>query len=163
FEARFSDASRAILLGKWFQGGYLAKVFAEGMKVALFGKVEFDTYTGQISMLHPEFEILSGDDEDGEASLHTGRVVPIYEAAGKLTTRMFRVLMLRVLAEIPGVEDQLPQAIRDRLKLPDRWTAFRESHFPPLDSDLRLLNAFRSQQQFRLIFEEFFWLQCGIA
>jgi ATP-dependent DNA helicase RecG len=62
FEARFSDASRAILVGKWFHGGYLANVFAEGMKVALFGKVEFDSYSGEITMLHPEFEILSGDD-----------------------------------------------------------------------------------------------------
>ena len=37
FEARFSDASRAVLVGKWFHGGYLANVLAEGMKVALFG------------------------------------------------------------------------------------------------------------------------------
>ena len=36
-------------------------------------------------------------------------------------------------------------------------------HFPPPDSDLRLLNAFRSPAQFRLIFEEFFWLECGVA
>ena len=43
FEARFSDASRAMLACKWFHGGYLANVFAEGMKVALFGKVEFDS------------------------------------------------------------------------------------------------------------------------
>jgi len=41
FEARFSDASRAVLVGKWFHGGYLAKVLGEGIKVALFGKVEF--------------------------------------------------------------------------------------------------------------------------
>src|SRR5437867_4650303 len=65
FEARFTDASRAILVCKWFHGGYLASVFAEGMKVALFAKVEFDTYTGELTMLHPEYEILSGDDEDG--------------------------------------------------------------------------------------------------
>src|SRR5690348_10890955 len=83
FEARFSDASRAILLGKWFHGGYLANVLAEGMKVALYGKVEYDTYSGELTMLHPEFEILTGDDEDGPSSLHTGRVVPIYEGAGK--------------------------------------------------------------------------------
>src|ERR1700733_7007433 len=83
FEARFSDASRAVLVGKWFHGGYLANVLAEGMKVALFGKVEFDSYAGEITMLHPEFEILSGDDEDGEASLHVGRVVPVYEGTGK--------------------------------------------------------------------------------
>ena len=43
-------------------------------------------------MLHPEFEILSGDDDDGEAALHMGRIVPIYEAVGKLTTRVLRVL-----------------------------------------------------------------------
>ena len=67
FEARFTDASRAILVGKWFHGGYLANVLAEGMKVALFGKVEFDTYSGELTMLHPEFEILSGDDDEGEA------------------------------------------------------------------------------------------------
>src|SRR3954454_9492391 len=43
FEAHFTDASRVILVGKWFQAGYLANVFTEGMRVALFGKVEFDS------------------------------------------------------------------------------------------------------------------------
>jgi len=43
----------------------------------------------------------------------------------------------------------------DQLKLPDLWTAIKTLHFPPVDSDLRLLNAFRSPAQFRLIFEEF--------
>ena len=70
FEARFSDASRAVLVGKWFHGGYLANVLAEGMKVALFGKVEFDSYAGALVMLHPEFEILSDEDEDGEQAPH---------------------------------------------------------------------------------------------
>src|ERR1700735_4102210 len=32
FEARFSDSSRAVLLGKWFHGGYLAHVLVGGMK-----------------------------------------------------------------------------------------------------------------------------------
>src|SRR4051812_7886564 len=93
FEARFTDASRVILAGKWFHGGYLANVLTEGMKLALFGKVEFDSYAGELTVLHPEFEILSGDDEDGEASLHTGRVVPIYEAVAKITTRVLRSLV----------------------------------------------------------------------
>src|SRR6202035_1388669 len=60
FEVRFTDSSRAILAGKWFHGGYLANVLGEGLKVALFGKVEFDSYSGELTMLHPEFEILSG-------------------------------------------------------------------------------------------------------
>ncbi|MGA3017501.1 MAG: DEAD/DEAH box helicase, partial [Bryobacteraceae bacterium] len=163
FEARFSDASRVALVGKWFHGGYLANVFSEGMRVALYGKVEFDSYAGELTMLHPEFEILSGEDDAAESSLHVGRVVPIYEAVARLTTRVLRAFMHRVLAELAPEEDCLPEHIRRPLKLPDRWTAICDTHFPPPDSDLRLLNAFRSPAQFRLIFEEFFWLECGVA
>ena len=161
FQASFTDSSRAILAGKWFHGGYLTDVFTPGLRVALYGKVEFDSYSAELTMLHPEYEILSAD-EDDDASLHTGRVVPIYEAAGRITTRLFRSLMARVLDGVAGMEDALPRHILDRLKLPDRSTAIRALHFPPQDSDLRLLNAFRSPAQFRLIFEEFFWLECGL-
>jgi ATP-dependent DNA helicase RecG len=162
FEATFSDSSRAILMGKWFHGGYLANVFTEGMRVALYGKVEFDSYSGELTMLHPEFEILTGDD-DGDAALHVGRVVPIYEGVGKLTTRLLRTFTHRILESIEPMEDHLPPHLATQLKMPDRWTAVRHAHFPPPDSDLRLLNAFRSPAQFRLIFEEFFWLECGVA
>ena len=161
FQATFTDASGAVLTGKWFHGAYLAEVFAPGQKIALYGKVEFDTYSGNLAMLHPEYEILSSD-EEGDASLHTGRVVPIYEAAGKVTTRFFRVLLHRILESCEPLSDPLPPHILQQLKLPDRWSAIQALHFPPPDSDLRLLNAFRSPAQFRLIFEEFFWLECGL-
>src|SRR6202521_1728056 len=45
FEATFTDASRAVVAGKWFHGAYLADVLAPGQKVALFGKVEFASYS----------------------------------------------------------------------------------------------------------------------
>jgi ATP-dependent DNA helicase RecG len=161
FEATFTDAAKSVLAAKWFHGGYLADVLTPGQKVALFGKVEWDSYGGGLSMMHPEFEILSSDD-DGDLSLHTGRVVPIYEAAGKMTTRVFRGLLHRILQSIAPLEDPVPARILETMKLPDRWSAIRELHFPPPDSDLRLLNSFRSPAQYRLIFEEFFWLECGL-
>ena len=161
FEATFTDASRAVLTAKWFHGGYLADVLSPGQKVALYGKIEFDSFSGNLAMMHPEYEILSGDDE-ADASLHAGRVVPIYEAAGKVTTRLFRVLLNRILAGIAPLRDPLPPHVLQSLKLPDLWTSILELHFPPPESDLRLLNAFRSPAQFRLIFEEFFWLECGL-
>ncbi len=162
FEARFSDASRAVLAAKWFHGAYLANVLAPGMRVALYGKVEYDNYAHELTMLHPEFELLAEDDA-GEAALHLGRIVPIYEAAGKVTARALRALVDRVLSALPPLPDELPAHVRARLRLPDRWTAIRETHFPAPDADLRLLNAFRTPAQMRLIFEEFFWLECGIA
>ncbi len=163
FEASFTDSSRNTLTAKWFHGGYLADRFKPGDKVALFGKIELDSYTGDLLVMHPEFEILSDTEGDADPGLHTGRVVPIYEAAGKISTRVFRTLLHRVLESIPPLDDPLPPGLRSQLKLPDRWTAIRELHFPAQDSDLRLLNAFRSPAQFRLIFEEFFWLECGLA
>src|SRR5262249_12737285 len=88
FEARFRDASRAILVGKWFHGGYLSKVLSEGMRVALYGKVEFDSFSSELTVLHPEMEFLSGDNEGAaDAALHVGRIVPIYEAVSKITAR----------------------------------------------------------------------------
>ncbi len=161
FEATFTDSSGSILTAKWFHGAYLNDILSQGQKIALFGKVEFDSYSRGLSMMHPEFEILSGD-EEGDASLHTGRVVPIYEAAGKVTTRVLRMLMHRILETLEPVDDPIPAHILKKLKYPGRWQAIRELHFPPQDADLRLLNAFRSQAQIRLIFEEFFWLECGL-
>jgi ATP-dependent DNA helicase RecG len=163
FEATFADASGEVLLGKWFHAGYLANVIQPGLRIALYGKVELDGYTGDLSMLHPEFEILSGEEDEGESSLHTGRVVPIYEAAGKITTRVFRQILHNLLRTIPPIPDPLPEPIRARLGLVDCWTALQRVHFPPPEEDLRLLNEFRSPSQFRMIFEEFFWLECGLA
>lgn len=163
FEATFTDGSREPLLGKWFHGAYLANVLIEGQRVALYGKVEFDTYKGGLLMMHPEFEILSGSEDDGDETLHTGRVVPIYEAAGKVSSKMMRVLTRRILDNLSPLEDFLPVSLLRTLKLPQRWQALRDIHFPPEDSDLRLLNASRSPAHIRMIVEEFFWLECGLA
>ncbi len=162
FEAEFTDASGAIVLGKWFHGAYLADRLTPGTRVALFGKIEFDSYRGELQMMHPETEFLTGDDEEGDSALHVGRIVPVYEAAGKVNPRMLRTLMHRVLEELPELEDRLPESIRTHLKFPTRTAAVRESHFPSTGTPIRMLNDFRSAAQFRLIFEEFFWLECGL-
>ena len=164
FEVAFTDRAGGKLTGKWFHGGYLANVLVPGMNVALFGKVEFDTYSRGLSMMHPEFEVIpeAGDDEP-DAAIQTGRLVPVYEAAGKITTRVFRTLTHRILESLPPVADPLPAAMRERLKLMDYWEAVRAVHFPPADADVRALNAFRSPGHWRLIFEEFFWLEVGLA
>jgi ATP-dependent DNA helicase RecG len=162
FEATFGDGSGGALRAKWFHAGYLADVLAPGQKVALYGKVELDSFTGELSMLHPEFEVLP-EDEDPEASLHVGRIVPVYEAAGRISTRVFRRIMHHALEALAPPPDPLPPSVRERLELLERGQATRELHFPPAGADLRLLNAFRWPAQFRLIFEEFFWLECGLA
>jgi ATP-dependent DNA helicase RecG len=117
-------------------------------------------------MMHPETEFLGGEDDDGDSTLdstlHVGRIVPVYEAAGKVNTRVLRILVHRILQQIPELEDRLPAAIRTRLRFPSRTEAVRDAHFPAPGTPIRILNDFRSAAQFRLIFEEFFWLECGL-
>jgi ATP-dependent DNA helicase RecG len=165
FEVTFTDRAGGKLTGKWFHGGYLANVLVPGMNVALFGKVEFDTYSKGLSMMHPEFEVIpESNSDEPDAALHTGRVVPIYTAAGNITTRVFRTLTHRIIEGLsPAPEDPLPTEIRDRLKFLDYWDAVQTVHFPPADADIGRLNAFRSPGHVRLIFEEFFWLEVGLA
>ncbi len=158
----FRRSGKEVLMGKWFHGTYLQSVIEPGMRVALYGKVELDNYSRELTMMHPEFEILSGED-DSDPGLHTGRIVPVYEAAAKVTAKMIRSTVARILASLPPQAERVPQTVVDRVKLMPVSEALREMHFPSEGTDVRLLNAFRSAAQWRFIFEEFFWLEVGLS
>ncbi len=162
FEVIFKDEGTGTLLGRWFHGERYADSLVPDTRVALFGKVELDKTSGHRLMVQPEVEILSGGD-DADETLHSGRIVAVYEAAGKVSTRIFRTLLDRILKEIDLPPDPLPASVRERIQLPGLAEAIRETHCPSAGTDLRLLNEFRTPAQTRLIFDEFFWLECGLA
>src|SRR5437763_6812612 len=81
----------------FFNATYLQDKFKPGQLVALYGKVEQDSRSGELQIIQPQFEMLgdaSGDaaDDKAAASLEVGRIVPIYESAGqgKVRARWFR-------------------------------------------------------------------------
>jgi ATP-dependent DNA helicase RecG len=99
-----------------------------------------------------------------EETLHTGRIVPVYEKTGQLTTKMQRVLVHQALAQLPSaVPDPLPAALLGRQTLVERRQALHDVHFPPDGTSVDALNSFRSPAQRRLIFEEFFLFQLGLV
>ena len=149
---------------RWFNSDYLTKVIAAGRVLAVHGRVEEDRYGSQLQMMHPQYEVVAADGEEG-SSLEMGRIVPIYETAGsgRLNSRFFRRLIYTVLDQLGAVEDPLPAAVREPLSLPHRWEALAKTHFPDPDAELAALERFRSPWQFRLIFEEFFFLETGTA
>ena len=168
FHAAVGDQS-GILYAKWFYGDYLVRVFRPGQRVVLYGKVEEDPYRpGQLQMLQPQHEILSGgrEPDSGEPvdSTESGRLVPIYEAAGPVTSRMFRRLVFEALGRLPAsFPDPLPPSLLRQYGFPDRRAALARAHFPEKDTPLDALEAFRTPAQQRLIYEEFFFLQLGLA
>ena len=93
-----------------------------------------------------------------------GRIVPIYEAIGAISSRMLRRIIYGVLSNFDGdAPDPLPEKLRERHRFPTRREAVLYAHFPPKNENLELLNSFRSPAQMRLIFEEFFYYQLALA
>ena len=147
--------------GVFFNQPFLKDVFSKCQRVILYGKVELGR-TGNLQFTNPEYEVLSREGE--EATIHTGRIVPIYEKIGPLTSKMLRVVVHGALQRLPDdVPDSLPEDIRRTLGLPARTLAFRSAHFPPRSTPVDELNRFRTPAQRRLIFEEFFLFQLGLA
>jgi len=152
---------------KFFHGGYLEGKIKTGQRIVLHGKAEQDPLRPvRIEMINPEWEILSAPDATGEAadSTEMGRIVPIYEAVGPISSRMFRRIIYAALNTLEGgLPDALPAAVLRKHPYPSRQAAVSAAHFPPADSSLELLNTFRAPAHQRLIFEEFFFYQLGLA
>ena len=157
FNAVVGDASGAIRC-TWMNQAFLADILQPHLQVVIFGDVKLDS-TG-LHFLNPEYELVT-DDFTG---VHTGRIVPFYEKTGTVTPNMQRRLVRTALDQLPAaIPDVLPPELRAGLELVPRRTAIEQSHFPPNESSIELLNAFRTPAQRRLNFEEFFLFQIGHA
>src|SRR5437773_693665 len=158
FEAAVDDGSGSIR-AVWLNQSFLRDVFMRGQHVVLYGAVEM---RGSVSlqMTNTQHEIL--DEEDAE-TIHTGRIVPVYEKTRTVLPKMQRRLVYEALQRLPAdLPDHLPEDLRIRLGLPSRSAALLAAHFPPPDAPIDALNRFATPSQQRLIFEEAFLFQMGV-
>ncbi len=150
----------------WFHAAYLEGKFHAGQTVAVYGKVEPSRSTSNLKMIQPQYEALPDASDDAETRLlEVGRLTPVYESLGgsRLASRWQRKVIFRLLESVRGmVPEFLPQALLDRLDLPDRETALREVHFPPEGTPFAQLQSFATPAHRRLIFEELFFLELGL-
>jgi len=159
FEAVLRDAT-GTLRAVWLNQPFMASVLRKGETIILYGRVDQRPGTG-LQMTNPQYE--SGADP-ARASIHTGRIVPIYERAGTVTGKMQRSLVQAVLQQLaPDLPDPLPRWMREACGLPEWRTAVCDAHFPPADASLDALNRFRTPAQVRVIFDEFLLFQTGLA
>lgn len=160
FEIAVRDATgtaRAV----FFNQRFLAQVFRVGQHVVLHGKVEWTSLGPQFQS--PHYEFVDGATDDGD-SVHTGRIVPVYERIGPLTPKLQRELVARALDRLPPrIPDPLPSDLRRARGLPSRRESLLDTHFPPEGADVAVLNAFRTPAQVSLILEEFVLFQLALA
>ncbi len=161
FETVVGDGSGTITL-KWFRGNerYLRERFKKGRQLIFSGEVRWFNYQREIH--HPDVEIVDGDME--KDYLNFKRIVPIYSETEGLYQRTLRRLMKTIL---DGYADELsspiPPEMVERQDLIDFSEAFRRVHFPPEGEPIDALNLQRSDGHRRIIFDEFFFLELGMA
>ena len=172
FTALVQDASGQVQV-VWPNQAFLKDVIRPHQHIVLFGKVELWGSRG-LQITDPEFEIIEAAhateaegtfaDAGSPEGLHTGRIVPVYERTGSVTTNMQRRFVWQALSMLPApLYDPVPEELLRAHAWPERRDALCAAHFPPRTVDVGALNRFETPFQRRLIFEDFFVFQAGLA
>ncbi|NWF57009.1 MAG: ATP-dependent DNA helicase RecG [Syntrophaceae bacterium] len=176
FELTIGDET-GTLIAKWFNFNprFMKGRFKKGMRLILFGEVRL--YQFQKEIHHPELEIIEEEEPqtpDGnegsppgkEESLHFGRIVPVYSETEGLyqRQRLIRRIMKNTVDLFAAKEfSGIPEEICRRQNLIPLSEAFRRAHYPDAGDDLALLNEGKSPAHRRLVFDELFFLELGLA
>lgn len=158
FEIMVGDGS-GVIIGKWFHFNirFMKGKFKKGDKVIMTGEVR--PFGAQREMHHPDVEPF--DDSD---KLNFGRIVPVYSLTEGLGEKTIRKIMAQVVNGYAdsAVEGIPAGVIRNRGLIPLK-EALKKVHFPEKDEDAAELMAGRSPARRRLVFDEFFFLELGMA
>lgn len=110
FEAQVEPIGGAAMGGlltlRWWNMSFMSRSIAEGQRMIIFGKVKENK--GRLMMDHPEYEILGDDDET--ASIHSGRITPVYRLKAGVTQKTLRTAAWHVMQALEGdfISDILP-------------------------------------------------------
>lgn len=153
-KAFIDDGSGALEL-IWYNQPYLKDTLLKlrNRRIVVYGVVK-DTGWG-LQIETPEWE----DIEDGESMdglLHTNRVVPVYPLTEGIGQKRMRQIMWNAVQYADLVPEILPRELRQRIGLMPIAEAIRQVHFP---DNLEQITPARQ----RLVFEEFFVMQLGLA
>ncbi len=142
-----------------FRQSYMQEKFKTGMEVMLSGDVS--EYGRTLQFIHPEMEVLG---EEGRVPESGGKIVPVYP----LTEGLYQKTVRRIIRNAWDSFNQhihpiFPESFAEKYHLSDPWECLQEIHFPSPDLDPELLAIGRSAAHRTLIFDEFFFLELGLA
>ncbi len=160
FEVVVGDGTGVITL-KWFQHAqYFKDRFKKGTRLIFSGEVKWFNHQKEIH--HPDVDVVEDDIEKDH--LNFKRIVSIYSETEGLHQKTLRRLMKQIVDDFADdLSSPIPEEVRERQRLIDFREAFRTVHFPGEEESLERLNLQRSEAHRRIIFDEFFFLQLGLA
>ncbi len=167
YEVIVGDDSGQISL-KWFRyrKPWLQKLLPIGKQAVLIGEVKHFGATREIH--HPDVELLPDGCDPLEIlqkdPLNFGRILPVYPLTEGLSQKQARKIWFPlVAANADHVSSRIPEEILRRQQLLPLSTALHQAHWPHSQSDLKLLEQGRDPSRSSLVFDEFFFLELGLA
>ena len=144
-----------------FNETYMLEKFKTGTKLIVSGKPTVNKRSG-LEIIHPDTERITGETIN---SIKIGQIVPVYHTTEGLHQKSIRNILNNLLEKyLPLVEEIIPENILLRHKFLSRQEAFSQAHFPSSEGlTAKDLDGFKTPAQKRLIFEELFLIQTGLA
>lgn len=162
-EMRIQDETGTIS-AKWFRfrERYMVEKYPTGTQVILSGKPDINRFLGSgLEIIHPDMEAISLKENE---TPEIGKLFPVYHSTEGLHAKTLRAILKRVVETHAFLMHEiLPEEIIRRHKFPSRSEALQQVHLPANDISAKDLDHFRTPAQRRLIFEEFFLIQVGLA
>ena len=167
FEAVVGDGSGQIVL-KWFhyRKDWISKRFVVGQRAVFTGEVKRYGATREIH--HPDAEFLAPNqtlaDYQSSDPLAFGRILPVYPLTDGLTQYAARKIWKQAVdLFVHHVPSHLPDSVVKKHHLLPLTDALRQVHWPSNEANLEQLESGRSTALRSLVYDEFFFLELGLA
>ena len=167
FEVIVGDGTGQVAL-KWFhyRKEWMKQRFAVGRTLLVVGEVK---RFGPIREVHhPEVEFIAAGTDPaaalGKDPLNFGRILPVYPLTEGLSQKVARKVWKDIVERFaPLADSPLPADIRRRRALLPLPEAMQEVHWPPDQAPLAELEKGRDPARRTLVYDEFFFLELGLA
>ena len=167
FEVIVGDKTGKISL-KWFRyrKNWLQTRFTVGQQAVFIGEVKRFAAIREIH--HPDAELITTatdlDDLLKSDPLNFGRILPVYPLTEGLSQKQIRKIWFDLVETFSRyVSSALPDAIQRRHHLLPLSQALKNVHWPDDTTDLKMLENGTDRGRKSLVFDEFFFLELGLA
>ena len=166
FEVIVGDGSGQVAL-KWFhyRREWMKKRYTVGARAVFTGEVK--RFGAVREVHHPDTEFLEGRSlQQAMAAdpMNFGRILPVYPLTEGLTQKTARKIWKEIIERYaPLTVSALPREILDRNALMPLDQAFAEVHWPSSDTPAQELESGTGPARRSLVFDEFFFLELGLA
>ncbi len=167
FEVVVGDGSGQVAL-KWFhyRREWMKRRYPPGARVLVIGEIKRFGAIREIH--HPDIEFLAPGQTLEQLlaadPMNFGRILPVYPLTEGLSQKVARKIWKEVVDRFaPLASSPLPDPLRRKRRLLDLTTALQQAHWPSDRASMADLEAGRDDSRRTLVYDEFFFLELGLA